>query len=759
MKNSYFAKTLSIGFFLIIFLSGGKILAQNNSFLYFDGSNDYVKYFDDSYLDRMNGASNYIIEAWVYVSSSCPSGAQILHRTNQFYLYYYSSASYPDALDFRVWDGSAYQLYYSNKNTLTTDTWHHIAVIRNTSLTNYLHFYIDGVDQTSASKNGYQLYSSSKNLYIGNDGNGGNYFKGYIDEVRLKNIAVSSSNLNSNITDNQYSSDANTAVLFHFNEGTGQSTANEASGVGARLGSTTGSDNEDPTWTDWDAIGSSDHLPLAYEWTGSTDTDWGTSGNWEGGVPTSANDVLIPTGLTNYPTISNTTNGECNNLLIDSKSADNTGSLIVKGTLTNNGTISIERYMTSYSSSSNGWHFLSSPVSNFTIAGSDFEPTAGDDDLFEYDESATDNNWLNYTGGTFGDTEFQVGKGYLTAYKNTNTKTFTGNITTGTKTFNLSYTSSSTYPGWNLMGNPYTSAVDWDLISKSADVDGAVYVIKADDGSYISWNGTTGDLTDGIIPAMQGFFVKASSTGQSITMETDDQVHATGNYYKSSALAENTLKINIKGASGESNEYIQFRDDATVHFDGAFDAYKLYGFSKAPQLYTYDGETQYSINCLPTTIQNYSLIMGAVIYSEGDYTLTFEENNELSEQIDLTLEDLKTGQVFDVFPQFTYTFHYSNGDEPDRFKLHIRNITGVNNSMKNDNIIIFSADDQIIIKSENIDLSGLVKVYNLTGQLVSQEQLFGQRIATLNKTLKKGFYIVSFKDEKGNVYNQKVVLR
>ncbi len=44
-------------------------------------------------------------------------------------------------------------------------------------------------------------------------------------------------------------------------------------------------------------------------WTGATDTDWDVPTNWDGGVePTVADDVVIPSGLTNYPVITTTGN-------------------------------------------------------------------------------------------------------------------------------------------------------------------------------------------------------------------------------------------------------------------------------------------------------------------------------------------------------------------------------------------------------------------------------------------------------------------
>jgi len=275
-------------------------------------------------------------------------------------------------------------------------------------------------------------------------------------------------------------------------------------------------------------------------WDGSTDTDWNTKANWNrSAVPTSTDNVIIPAvSKASAPVIDIDENADCNNLTIESSgsltiqsSASGTGSLIVSGT--SKGDITVERYMTGWSSSNNGWHFLSSPVSGFTISGTDFVPTVGDDDLYRFDESAESLVWLNYNGGTFGHTVFEVGLGYLSSYETAATKSFSGSINTGTIAKSLSFTTSSGGEGWNLLGNPYTSAIDWDLLTKTSSVEGTVYVVQGSDGNYITWNGSTGDLTDGIIPAMQGYFAHCTTTDQTITMQTEDQLHNSTNFYKS----------------------------------------------------------------------------------------------------------------------------------------------------------------------------------------------------------------------------------
>ncbi len=220
------------------------ILGTNKAYLSFDGG-DYVRYADDSSLEDMNGKSNYTLEAWVYVASDAEDLCDIYRRSDQYVLYYRESTK---SLGVGIYSGG-WKYYHTTDNTLTTGTWHHIAVIRNNTLSHYFHIYIDGTDVIDGNYNAYALSSSnSYNLYIGNDGSSGHYFKGYIDEIRLKNVAEDPSNLHSSKTDNEYIKDANTAALFHFDEGTGNTTKSYASGNNADLGGTSHTSTAMPTW-------------------------------------------------------------------------------------------------------------------------------------------------------------------------------------------------------------------------------------------------------------------------------------------------------------------------------------------------------------------------------------------------------------------------------------------------------------------------------------------------------------------------------
>ena len=454
--------------------------------------------------------------------------------------------------------------------------------------------------------------------------------------------------------------------------------------------------------------------------------------------------------------------GTSPNVLINSD-ATGTGSLIFQS-----GTpaATVQRYLTTYTTNNNGWHYLSSPVSGFTISGSDFEPVAGTDDLYRFDETKSSENWLNYDNASFSETHFQSGEGYLVAYSGataSNPKTFTGNLVSGDQPiYDLSYTSSATYPGWNLFGNPFTSAIDWDLIAKSSNVNGTVYVVKSSDGTNASWNGSTGDLTDGIIPAMQGFFVNTDQTGESIFIPASSQVHnsTSVDYFKnSSKLADQTFKISLSNTDFNNNTYIQFRDDASEAFDIAIDGYKLFGFGTAPEIYTKIDDTDYSINCLPADVASYNLPLGVKIQHDGVYNLTFEGFSTFANKVNLTLEDLLTGKTVAINEGSVYTFTHTNGDSEMRFLLHFAGVNGVSSPGADAKAaIIFSSNKTIVVKSLNTSLNGTVEVVNMIGQTLHVQHVDGASVS-INTGLTNGVYIVRYKSDRGVLQTDKVILR
>jgi hypothetical protein len=124
-------------------------------------------------------------------------------------------------------------------------------------------------------------------------------------------------------------------------------------------------------------------------------------------------------------------------------------------------------------------HFLSSPVH-----GQDIQPGFVSDPpdtsiiFSKFDEpSATWISAMTATGSwnTSFENQFINGKGYQFAVPAGITKTFIGPLNRGTFTLSCDFTAASGASGWNLLGNPYPSALNWDAVIQKMGVDKALY--------------------------------------------------------------------------------------------------------------------------------------------------------------------------------------------------------------------------------------------------------------------------------------------
>jgi hypothetical protein len=426
--------------------------------------------------------------------------------------------------------------------------------------------------------------------------------------------------------------------------------------------------------------------------------------------------LTISNGVLTVPsnktlTVSGTfTNNVAQGLVIKSD-ATGTGSFIDNGTITGTGTAKIERYLTKYNIQAvpEDWkfHFISSPVGTTQAIMPEFQTMSNNtDDFFMWNEAT--GLWINsklgasppFTWNTAfgsGNGAFVTGKGYLVAYPTDITKNFIGIPFTGSKTINCTNTSGN---GWNLLGNPYPSAVDWDLVTKGAGMDGALYYY--DNGPpryryYVSLTGGVGPAYDGgsrYIPAMQGFMVHAKTSGtaetRTITMDNGDRVHQNLNlYYKSTTvITDNVLNISVEGNNVRDDARVCFYNQATENFDGDFDAYKLFSNnSTIPELYTVTPDnTNVAINTLPLSQLLGMVPVGFRPGIAGTFTFSAEGLSNFTSSTHIFLKDLKTGAIQKLNNNPSYTFSSLPTDDVNRFQLLFKDAntsatwTGIENS-------------------------------------------------------------------------------
>ena len=246
--------------FLLITISlfTQSILFAQDYALEFDGIASRVKYSDDATLQLLNGATDYTIEAWIKPTTGENHNDVIIKRYYQFALTMYQDANNRIYFTHYTTGGSAFYVN-SEYNVLNINEWNHVAVICN-SAENTLKLYVNGVDVTADSSGASTSYPAlaleadpdaanatyHPNFYAGYSGND-SVPTGFIDKIRVKNTAEDIANLQTSITDANYSTDANTILLLNFDEGTGDTTVNEVNGVNANL-QCTGGCAELPEW-------------------------------------------------------------------------------------------------------------------------------------------------------------------------------------------------------------------------------------------------------------------------------------------------------------------------------------------------------------------------------------------------------------------------------------------------------------------------------------------------------------------------------
>ena len=397
--------------------------------------------------------------------------------------------------------------------------------------------------------------------------------------------------------------------------------------------------------------------PYLNAWNGlAADAYWSTNANWSPSiVPANSADAYIP-AVTNLPHVTANPGqpAQCVNLTIISgatvtiepgKALTVTGNTVLNGAqcliiqssatavgsfkdngFSGSGTARVERWVSTNGTAtgSNRWEYVSSPI---TAASSDLFTSAHPRGLYYANEPT--NAWVGYS--TTSHVTLTPMTGYTRKYvygesDGNMVVPFIGTLNTAAQSVALTGTTINTvYNGWNLVGNPYPSALDWDAASgwTKTNIEGSYYVRS--NGNYGSYNAGLGTVsTTRYIPPMQAFWVRVASPNTSGTLSCNNnvRVHNTQNIYK--ATFDNTLHLTITNdtTSLPDDIYVRFNPDATDSFDLQYDAYKMYAADTTyPQLYTNNG-VDVSINNLSDLTASRVVPLGFKTTVAGSFTLT-----------------------------------------------------------------------------------------------------------------------------------------
>ncbi len=237
--------------------------------------------------------------------------------------------------------------------------------------------------------------------------------------------------------------------------------------------------------------------------------------------------------------------------------------------------------------------------------------------------------------------------------------------------------------GWNLIHNPYPSAISWAALKGSTtNIDDAIYVYNADLNSgagtfatYVNGISSPAVASGGIgdnIPMCQGFYVH-STGATALTAQESNKVAANPSFLKSAALHTTPLlRLNLHGSNSYLDEaVVYFQTGGTKNFEFDHDAYKMASFDPlAPAICISHGGVDFQINGVQPLNGNFSIPVKATTGTSGTFTISANDINTFPLGTCMILFDKATSTTTDLKTS-DYVFYLADTTVAPRFELQI----------------------------------------------------------------------------------------
>jgi len=752
MNSIYNFKTTVFKIILSLLLGTGLTTqAGNVTSFEFNGTNEGIYYSGSS---AFNVTDNWTFEAWINVDGV--SGWDDFMFRNEIFSFQVKDplGSGDFALDFYKRNSPTAELSTDDTEDLDFNTWYHVAATYDGTTAK---LYVNSTVVHNDATTNWTLNTNIKYLSIGDrnaSGTHSNFFNGEIDEVRLSNIARTVDEMQTVYSREEYTSDANTLLLVHFDEQVSPPTYVSGTGYTDDVNNY----NTGTTNYEFESLAAVNLLRPNYQT--QTTGNWGDASTWQyynGSTTTYENASLTPNFYDNDIAVKSThtitvgADVEVNQVTVEDGATINvasgkemtlhlhssngmtvSGDVTIDGTLTvdsgspfiitsdassqgsviNNGTVTGDANVQCYTTSG-GWHGMSAPVNNQTANALYL---GGNPDVWMKSYNESDNS---YTYVTDLNTDLGDMKGWMVFIETgaaANTYSYSGSMRGDVGIAdNVVRTSAGDSYGYNFVGNPYTSAIDWDGAGwTKTNVDNATYVYNNGNwASYIAGAGSNGGSQ--YIAMNQGFFVQVSdgSATGTLQMTTESCVHNDVSFKKNPRdTKQEIIRLQISDNDLIDETVIRINSDATEGWDGNLDAHKLFSFNNAlPQIYSTDNGFM-SINSLPEEVA--TVLLDVVGKDGNQMTISALEVGNYDQML---LYDEYLEEITDLIKD-DYTFTYSN-NITDRFSLSFL-ITDIEeeSTVSQLDFYTYSSNKKIKVVVENNDFAN-ISIYNLLGQEVA----------------------------------------
>lgn len=542
----------------------------------------------------------------------------------------------------------------------------------------------------------------------------------------------------------------------------------------------------------------------------STTTTWdGTS--WSNGTPTSSLDAIIAgnysTGTASPQgpftaksltvnsgifTVASATSVTVENAIVNNADSnnfivENNANLIQNTAATNTGAIKVKR--TSNPLYRFDYTLWSSPVVGQNLKA--FSSATLSNRFYTYNTATGANGdyvavFPTQSEGTY---SFEAGKGYLIRTPDSHPAYVEGNLGTAINAEftgtpynqNVNVALSAVNTGFNLVGNPYPSAISISQLFtlNSNAIDGTIWFWRKRNGASGSGYATSTGMgvtsaqpeaaalnPNGVIGAGQGFFVKVKSAPTQTTLNFDNTLRSSvtgGSFFRNSNASSDEVErhriwLNLSNGSEVIGQtLLGYMTGATAGVD-----YGIEGkyFNDSPIAFTsYLENQEFAIQgrSLPFTTEDV-VPMSFKTDVAGNYSITIDHVDGLfAGSQDIFLKDNFTGQIHNIKAS-GYSFATEAGVFNNRFEIAYRSLLGVDvPTIAANNIVVYKQNGSLVINS-GAYIMNKIELYDISGRLVySRNNVDAATAVISNLAIANQVLVVKITTAENGTANKKIV--
>ncbi|WP_178986347.1 T9SS type A sorting domain-containing protein [Winogradskyella helgolandensis] len=483
---------------------------------------------------------------------------------------------------------------------------------------------------------------------------------------------------------------------------------------------------------------------------------------------------------------------------------EDNASLVQINDVVNSGEIKVKRTLDNAEVNQYDYVYWASPVAAFNISGISNTPT------YQWDVNAMSNdsgigNWVSAAN-----TIMTPGEGYIVRVANSQLNGFTtefygepnnGPFTIGVEKSDLYESMDDNDSSWNLIGNPYPSAIDAEtFLTANTNLEGRVDIWTHDTGlfdvtgasdafyddfgvnygnQYITFNSTGTSTPDpsntfnGKIASGQAFFVRVDDDA----LDTEDSVnftnamrhnnivaHDNNQFHRSTseetiALEKQLVWLSLANENDQAiSTLVGYANGATEGKDRLYDAYTNNEGFNLYSLITEDEKLVIQGLPLPFVDTN-TVPLGIELNASGIYKIAIgkvEGSLFVDQEQDIYLEDTYTNVIHDLRTS-PYSFTGEAGEFNDRFILRYTPSSTLSISeVSVADTFAYISNATLHLKSSNLIESATV--YDMNGKQITNYNV-DNRDNSFDTEFRfsKGIYIVSITLDNGTVVTKKLI--